>query len=66
MRYAQYFNFQHHVQGHLKRPFITGITGQDSSYLAEFLLHKGYEVRGIVRRSSTGAVSTISIRIPIS
>jgi GDPmannose 4,6-dehydratase len=32
---------------------ITGITGQDGSYLAEFLLHKGYEVHGIVRRSST-------------
>jgi len=32
---------------------ITGITGQDGSYLAEFLLHKGYEVHGIVRRSSS-------------
>jgi GDPmannose 4,6-dehydratase len=32
---------------------ITGITGQDGSYLAELLLHKGYEVHGIVRRSST-------------
>jgi GDPmannose 4,6-dehydratase len=31
---------------------ITGITGQDGSYLAEFLLSKGYEVHGIVRRSS--------------
>ena len=31
---------------------ITGITGQDGSYLAEFLLEKGYEVHGIVRRSS--------------
>jgi GDPmannose 4,6-dehydratase len=36
-----------------KRAFITGITGQDGSYLAEFLLAKGYEVCGIVRRSST-------------
>jgi GDPmannose 4,6-dehydratase len=52
MRYAQYFNSQHHVQGHLKRPFITGITGQDSSYLAEFLLHKGYEGYGLVHGSS--------------
>ncbi|MCX8065222.1 MAG: GDP-mannose 4,6-dehydratase [Candidatus Hydrogenedentes bacterium] len=36
-----------------KRALITGITGQDGSYLAEFLLSKGYEVYGIVRRSST-------------
>ena len=32
---------------------ITGITGQDGSYLAEFLLSKGYEVHGIIRRSSS-------------
>lgn len=37
----------------LKKALITGITGQDGSYLAEFLLEKGYEVHGIVRRSST-------------
>src|SRR5580765_4491321 len=36
-----------------KRALITGITGQDGSYLAEWLLEKGYEVHGIVRRSST-------------
>ena len=36
-----------------KRALITGITGQDGSYLAELLLEKGYEVHGIVRRSST-------------
>jgi len=36
-----------------KRALITGITGQDGSYLAEFLLDKGYEVHGIIRRSST-------------
>lgn len=36
-----------------KRALITGITGQDGSYLAEFLLQKGYEVFGMVRRSST-------------
>ena len=36
-----------------KRALITGITGQDGSYLAEFLLDKGYEVAGMVRRSST-------------
>lgn len=37
----------------MKRAFITGITGQDGSYLAEFLLSKGYEVHGLIRRSST-------------
>jgi GDPmannose 4,6-dehydratase len=37
----------------MKRAFITGITGQDGSYLAEFLLDKGYEVHGLIRRSST-------------
>jgi len=36
-----------------KKAFITGITGQDGSYLAELLLGKGYEVHGLVRRSST-------------
>lgn len=38
---------------------ITGITGQDGSYLAEFLLEKGYEVHGLVRRSSTTPVGRI-------
>ena len=37
----------------MRRAFITGITGQDGSYLCEFLLAKGYEVHGLVRRSST-------------
>lgn len=36
----------------MKRALITGITGQDGSYLSEFLLEKGYEVHGIVRRSA--------------
>jgi GDPmannose 4,6-dehydratase len=36
-----------------KRALITGITGQDGSYLAEFLLKKGYEVHGLIRRSSS-------------
>src|SRR5438067_13372967 len=36
-----------------KRALITGITGQDGSYLAEFLLSEGYDVVGMVRRSST-------------
>jgi GDPmannose 4,6-dehydratase len=37
----------------VKKAFITGITGQDGSYLAELLLAKGYEVHGIIRRAST-------------
>ena len=37
----------------MKRALITGITGQDGSYLAEFLLAKGYEVHGVIRRAST-------------
>src|SRR4030042_4493965 len=37
----------------LKKALITGITGQDGSYLAELLLNKGYEVHGIIRRAST-------------
>jgi GDPmannose 4,6-dehydratase len=37
----------------MKKALITGVTGQDGSYLAELLLEKGYEVHGIVRRSST-------------
>ena len=36
-----------------KKALITGVTGQDGSYLAELLLDKGYEVHGMVRRSST-------------
>jgi GDPmannose 4,6-dehydratase len=41
------------VEGTSKRALITGISGQDGSYLAELLLEKGYEVHGIVRRSSS-------------
>jgi len=37
----------------MKRALITGVTGQDGSYLSELLLHKGYEVHGVIRRSST-------------
>ena len=36
----------------MKKALITGITGQDGSYLAEFLLEKGYDVHGTIRRSS--------------
>jgi GDPmannose 4,6-dehydratase len=41
------------VMKNRKKALITGITGQDGSYLAEFLLKKGYEVHGIIRRAST-------------
>ncbi len=44
----------------MKRALITGVTGQDGSYLAELLLEKGYEVHGIVRRSSTETFDRIS------
>ena len=37
----------------MKKAIISGITGQDGSYLAELLLSKGYEVHGIIRRSSS-------------
>ena len=40
------------VYDDMKKALITGITGQDGAYLAEFLLNKGYEVHGIKRRSS--------------
>lgn len=43
----------------MKRALITGITGQDGSYLAEFLLNKGYEVHGVIRRASTFNTSRI-------
>lgn len=44
----------------MKRALITGITGQDGSYLAEFLLQKGYEVHGMVRRASTETFERIN------
>lgn len=43
----------------MKKALITGITGQDGSYLAEFLIEKGYEVHGVVRRSSSSNTSRI-------
>lgn len=43
----------------MKRALITGITGQDGSYLAEFLIAKGYEVHGLIRRSSSFNTSRI-------
>ena len=52
----------------MKKALITGITGQDGSYLAEFLLQKGYEVHGLVRRSSisnTGRIDHILDKLQI-
>src|SRR5678816_510038 len=37
----------------MKKALVTGITGQDGSYLAELLVEKGYEVHGVIRRAST-------------
>lgn len=48
----------------LKRALITGITGQDGSYLAQLLLQKGYEVHGIVRRASSGNTQRLEHLIP--
>ena len=44
-----------------KRALITGINGQDGSYLAEFLLEKGYEVWGILKRNSVAENQTARI-----
>ena len=44
----------------MKRALITGVTGQDGSYLAEFLYNKGYEVHGLIRRSSTDNTQRIA------
>ena len=46
----------------LKKALITGITGQDGSYLAEFLLEKGYKVHGIVKRNSVSENQTARIQ----
>ena len=45
-----------------KRAFLTGITGQDGAYLSKLLLEKGYEVAGLVRRSSTAEVNDTRLR----
>ena len=41
------------MSGDKKKALITGVTGQDGAYLAEFLINKGYEVHGIKRRASS-------------
>src|SRR5690242_16073375 len=48
----------------IKKALITGITGQDGSYLAELLLHKGYEVHGLKRRSSSFNTGRIDDVLP--
>ena len=48
-----------------KRAFITGITGQDGSYLAELLLSKSYHVHGLIRRSSTPNTKNIELRMKV-
>ena len=52
----------------MKKAFVTGITGQDGSYLAELLLAKGYEVHGLIRRASTfntgGSTTSTRTRTP--
>lgn len=44
----------------MKKAFITGITGQDGSYLAELLLQKGYEVHGVIRRFHEAKVAGLA------
>nr|WP_314898195.1 GDP-mannose 4,6-dehydratase [uncultured Flavobacterium sp.] len=48
---------------HQKKALVTGITGQDGSYLAEFLLEKGYEVHGIIRRSSVFTTQRLTDKV---
>ena len=50
----------------MKKALITGITGQDGSYLAELLLEKGYEVHGIIRRASHALFSPSHTPEPLS
>jgi GDPmannose 4,6-dehydratase len=47
-------------ENNARRAMITGITGQDGSYLAELLLEKGYEVHGLIRRTSTETIERIN------
>jgi GDPmannose 4,6-dehydratase len=46
----------------MKRAFVTGVTGQDGAYLSQFLLQKGYEVYGLLRRSSGTDVASAKLR----
>ena len=47
----------------MKKALIFGVTGQDGSYLAEFLIAKGYQVHGLVRKSATGNLRNISVKL---
>ena len=49
-----------------RKALITGITGQDGSYLAELLLRQGYEVHGIIRRTSTDTLGNLSDAFKVS
>lgn len=46
----------------MNKAFVTGITGQDGAYLSELLLEQGYEVHGLVRRSSTAEINDVRLR----
>lgn len=50
----------------MKKAFITGVNGQDGAYLSEFLLNKGYEVHGLLRRSSVNTTERLSLISDIS
>ena len=52
-------NARERSEENMKKALITGITGQDGSYLAELLLEKGYEVHGMIRRASSPNTSRI-------
>lgn len=63
MRELSFFSYFHNnVWGEImgKKAFITGVTGQDGSYLAEYLLFKGYQVHGLLRRSSTPSTGRLA------
>jgi GDPmannose 4,6-dehydratase len=63
---AEYIRHSYHaLVKTMKKALITGITGQDGSYLTEFLLEKGYEVHGIIRRSSSFNTGRIEHHLPI-
>ncbi len=50
------------LETYMKRALVTGITGQDGAYLSQFLLGKGYEVFGVIRRSSHRGVEDHRLR----
>src|ERR1700710_2252339 len=56
---ASAFRVKQVEMNNVKKALITGVTGQDGSYLAELLLDKGYDVHGMVRRSSSDTSSRL-------